>query len=84
LQRCRIEQAPSVSHFNEYIHIATWPFVASRDRPKDAQRPCAVVRRDASDLIASLAQFFETRRRASGPGIRIRRTAALDLSTAMS
>jgi hypothetical protein len=84
LQRRHIEQAPSVAQLGEHIHIAPWPLVASGDRPEDAQPACAVIRCDASDLIAPFAQFFETRRRASRTGIRIRRTATLDLSAAIS
>jgi hypothetical protein len=84
LQRRGVEQAPPVAHRNEHIYVAAWSLVASRDRTKHAQGSPAVTSRDASDLIAQLAQLFETWRRASRARVRIGRTATLDLAASIT
>lgn len=84
LQRGLIEQAPTVAQLNQHVYVATWASIASGDGPEDAQRLRSVTFRDASNLVASLPQLLETRRRTARAGMRMRRSAALDLSAELS
>jgi hypothetical protein len=80
LQGGLIEQAPSVAPLNEHVYVATRARITTGDRPEDAQPLASVTLRDAGDLVASLSQLIETRRRTARAGIRIRWSAVLDLS----